>query len=127
MSANLCVCCGAIIPEGRQVCPACERTETIEPFKTKNKTEKEPNKMKDYYETKRRRYQEILAAYDRKVGTEITIEASKAESIDELIEFLLDIKGTRELITSEIDYLNERLAKLEAEAKAEETTEKEEE
>ena len=25
MSANLCVCCGAIIPEGRQVCPICER------------------------------------------------------------------------------------------------------
>ena len=24
MSANLCVCCGAIIPEGRQVCPICE-------------------------------------------------------------------------------------------------------
>lgn len=25
MSANLCVCCGAIIPEGRQVCPICEK------------------------------------------------------------------------------------------------------
>lgn len=24
MSANLCVCCGAVIPEGRQVCPVCE-------------------------------------------------------------------------------------------------------
>lgn len=24
MSANLCVCCGAVIPEGRQVCPICE-------------------------------------------------------------------------------------------------------
>lgn len=23
-SANYCVCCGAIIPEGRQICPACE-------------------------------------------------------------------------------------------------------
>ena len=22
---NTCVCCGAIIPEGRQVCPQCER------------------------------------------------------------------------------------------------------
>lgn len=21
---NRCVCCGAVIPEGRQVCPACE-------------------------------------------------------------------------------------------------------
>ena len=82
--------------------------------------------MKDYYETKRRRYQAILAAYDRKVESEIMIEASKAKGIDELIEFLLDIKGTRELITSEIDYLNERLAEMEkAEQKAEETTEKE--
>ena len=82
--------------------------------------------MKDYYETKRRRYQAILAAYDRKVESEIMIEASKAKCIDELIEFLLDIKGTRELITSEIDYLNERLAEMEkAEQKAEETTEKE--
>ena len=26
MSANLCVCCGAIIPEGRQVCPICEKS-----------------------------------------------------------------------------------------------------
>lgn len=24
MSDNTCVCCGEIIPEGRQVCPACE-------------------------------------------------------------------------------------------------------
>lgn len=23
-SENRCVCCGAIIPEGRQVCPRCE-------------------------------------------------------------------------------------------------------
>ena len=23
-SSNRCVCCGEIIPEGRQVCPACE-------------------------------------------------------------------------------------------------------
>lgn len=23
-NANTCVCCGAIIPEGRQVCPTCE-------------------------------------------------------------------------------------------------------
>lgn len=25
MNDNRCVCCGAIIPEGRQVCPSCER------------------------------------------------------------------------------------------------------
>nr|DAJ74837.1 MAG TPA: zinc binding protein [Caudoviricetes sp.] len=22
---NTCICCGAVIPEGRQVCPICER------------------------------------------------------------------------------------------------------
>ena len=25
MSDNRCVCCGAIIPEGSQVCPTCEK------------------------------------------------------------------------------------------------------
>jgi hypothetical protein len=25
MNNNRCVCCGVIIPEGRQVCPPCER------------------------------------------------------------------------------------------------------
>lgn len=25
MNDNRCVCCGAIIPEGRQVCPSCEK------------------------------------------------------------------------------------------------------
>lgn len=24
-SVDCCVCCGAVIPEGRQVCPNCER------------------------------------------------------------------------------------------------------
>ena len=26
MSVDRCVCCGDVIPEGRQVCPKCERT-----------------------------------------------------------------------------------------------------
>ena len=25
LAENRCVCCGAVIPEGRQVCPTCER------------------------------------------------------------------------------------------------------
>ena len=25
MNENRCVCCGAVIPEGRMVCPDCER------------------------------------------------------------------------------------------------------
>lgn len=27
---NKCVCCGAVIPEGRQVCPPCKRAEQAE-------------------------------------------------------------------------------------------------
>lgn len=32
VNVNCCVCCGAIIPEGRQVCPNCERTLTDAPL-----------------------------------------------------------------------------------------------
>ena len=28
---NTCVCCGAVIPEGRQVCPNCENAPSIQP------------------------------------------------------------------------------------------------
>ena len=28
-NVNRCVCCGATIPEGRQVCPCCEEEKTI--------------------------------------------------------------------------------------------------
>lgn len=31
-SDNRCVCCGEIIPEGRQVCPNCERSPTDDPL-----------------------------------------------------------------------------------------------
>lgn len=27
-TAELCVCCGVIIPEGRKVCPICERSKS---------------------------------------------------------------------------------------------------
>lgn len=27
MPDNTCVCCGAVIPEGRQICPSCEGEE----------------------------------------------------------------------------------------------------
>ena len=32
-NAERCVCCGAIIPEGRQVCPTCENPEITSPIK----------------------------------------------------------------------------------------------
>ena len=31
---NTCVCCGAPIPEGRQVCPICEKGSTVLYLKT---------------------------------------------------------------------------------------------
>lgn len=33
MDENLCVCCGAVIPEGRQICPACAEKCLGEAFK----------------------------------------------------------------------------------------------
>lgn len=112
MSTNTCVCCGAIIPEGRQVCPICERTETIEPFKPKNKTEKEPNKMKDYYETKKKRYTYILEALDEKISNSMrTIGILPLKMAQDRINELVE---TRELITSEIEYIDDALNKLKA-------------
>jgi len=29
MNENTCVCCGAQIPEGRQICPKCEKEDDI--------------------------------------------------------------------------------------------------
>lgn len=31
-NADRCICCGEIIPEGRQVCPRCEGAETAKPL-----------------------------------------------------------------------------------------------
>jgi RNA polymerase subunit RPABC4/transcription elongation factor Spt4 len=31
---NTCVCCGTVIPEGRMVCPTCERQQTKDKIKT---------------------------------------------------------------------------------------------
>ena len=30
--SDLCVCCGTAVPEGRQVCPNCEKPKTDKPF-----------------------------------------------------------------------------------------------
>lgn len=50
---NTCICCGAVIPEGRQVCPSCEAMTTIAscPFcgSTKLKVESKHHGM-HYYE-----------------------------------------------------------------------------
>lgn len=42
---NTCICCGAIIPEGRMVCPACEAGQTPKRPDTR-KHEKTKKKVK---------------------------------------------------------------------------------
>lgn len=32
MSVNICICCGSVVPEGRQVCPYCEMSEGDAPL-----------------------------------------------------------------------------------------------
>lgn len=119
MSANLCVCCGAVIPEGRQVCPICERSlaaaplnlepnQTTKTFKPKNKTEKEPNKMKTYYETKKARYEYILAALDAKI--EVDLKAITTGTLETAKRLIDNLSETRELIVSEIEYLEKAIA-----------------
>ena len=45
MSSNQCVCCGEIIPEGRQVCPTCESKRvtrpTLDDLRPLSRTERE--------------------------------------------------------------------------------------
>ena len=36
---NTCVCCGAIIPEGRMVCPNCERGASMNSFESRRPDE----------------------------------------------------------------------------------------
>ena len=33
IAPNRCVCCGEVIPEGRQVCPACEEDDDLDSYK----------------------------------------------------------------------------------------------
>ena len=49
MSANTCVCCGAIIPEGRQVCLICEALAEHTPLtSTERGTRFRENRREDY-------------------------------------------------------------------------------
>ena len=119
MSADFCVCCGAIIPEGRQVCPECVRITTAAPlilkpnqttktFNPNNKTEKEPKEMKDYYETKKARYEYILAALDAKIAEDL--KAVTTGTLDMAKRLIDNLADTRELIVSEIEYLEKVIA-----------------
>lgn len=68
--------------------------------------------MKDYYETKKKRYTYILEALDEKITNSMRTIAilplkMAQDRINELVE-------TRELITNEIEYLDDALSKLKA-------------
>lgn len=71
MSANLCVCCGAVIPEGRLVCPNCERKLADAPLNLK------PNQAnREHYNAYHREYyqkhREKINARRRELAKEVT-------------------------------------------------------
>ena len=135
MSANLCICCGAIIPEGRQVCPICEHkaenrvapcvacrySERIRRNNLKvfcqlrgvevpilHSCEYGDRKMKNYYETKKARYEYILAALDAKI--EVDLKAITTGTLETAKRLIDNLSETRELIVSEIEYLEKAIA-----------------
>ena len=63
MSANLCVCCGAVIPEGRQVCPICEKGKN--PMKNR---EAYNAYHKEYY----KKHRDKINARRRELAKEVT-------------------------------------------------------
>ena len=69
--------------------------------------------MKYYYETKKARYEYILAALDAKIADNMrTIALLPLETAQDRID---DLVETRKLITSEIKYIDDALDRLEAE------------
>ena len=64
--------------------------------------------MKTYYETKKARYEYILAALDAKIEVDLkAITTGTLETAKRLIDNLVE---TRELIVSEIEYLEKAIA-----------------
>lgn len=77
--------------------------------------------MKDYYETKRKRYELILSAFDDRAAVLIKQAANNTNDIEAIMNRAIDLCETRRLITEEIDYLDGAILKLkEEEAKKEE-------
>lgn len=64
--------------------------------------------MKTYYETKKARYEYILAALDAKIEEDLkAITTGTLETAKRLID---NLSETRELIVSEIEYLEKAIA-----------------
>lgn len=68
--------------------------------------------MKDYYETKRKRYELILSAFDDRAAVLIKQAANNTNDIEAIMNRAIDLCETRRLITEEIDYLDGAILKL---------------
>lgn len=79
--------------------------------------------MKDYYETKRKRFELILSAFDDRAAVLIKQTANSTFDIEKIKEHAEELCATRELITEEIKYLNEAILRLEEEQKNKEEAE----
>ena len=75
------------------------------------------NEMKDYYETKKKRYELILSAFDDRAAVLIKQTANTTFDIEKIREHAEELCETRALITDEIKYLENAIAKWEEEAK----------
>lgn len=64
--------------------------------------------MKTYYETKKARYEYILAALDAKI--EVDLKAITTGTLEDLKRMIDNLVETRELIVSEIEYLEKAIA-----------------
>ena len=64
--------------------------------------------MKTYYETKKARYEYILAALDAKI--EVDLKAITTGTLDMAKRLIDNLAETRELIVSEIEYLEKAIA-----------------
>ena len=79
--------------------------------------------MKDYYETKRKRYELILSAFDDRAAVLIKQAANNTFDIEAIKNRAIDLCETRRLITEEIDYLDGAILKLKEEAAQKEEAE----
>lgn len=64
--------------------------------------------MKTYYETKKARYEYILAALDAKI--EVDLKAIPTGTLETAKRLIDNLAETRELIVSEIEYLEKAIA-----------------
>lgn len=64
--------------------------------------------MKTYYETKKARYEYILAALDAKIAEDL--KAVTTGTLDMAKRLIDNLAETRELIVSEIEYLEKAIA-----------------